>query len=58
MTSGERRRVVNGFRLPSRSPLTENEWRWIETLRAIAGDSDPAISYDDTQMMQVLLTGK
>lgn len=35
--------------------MTENEARWIETLRAIAGNTDPAICYDDVQALQATL---
>jgi hypothetical protein len=37
----EDRRVVEGFKLPSYTPPTQNELAWISMLRAIAGDSDP-----------------
>ena len=36
------RRVVAGFKLPSNAPITENERAWIDMLRSIVGDADPA----------------
>ena len=35
------RRVVEGFKLPSTGPITENEFAWIEMLRLVIGDDDP-----------------
>ena len=35
------RRVVEGFKLPSTGPITENEFAWVEMLRLIVGDDDP-----------------
>ena len=35
------RRVVEGFKLPSTGPITENEFAWVEMLRLVVGDDDP-----------------
>ena len=35
------RRVVDGFKLPSDAPPTENELAWIEFLRIICNDEVP-----------------
>ena len=37
----ENRWIVEGFKLPSYAPPTQNELAWISMLRAIVGDSDP-----------------
>ena len=49
------RRVIEGFRLPASSPLTENERAWIEMLRAIVGDRDPAPTLDAVQALRRVL---
>lgn len=51
------RRVVEGFRLPSIAPLTENERAWIDMLRAIVGDRDPAPTLEAVQALRRALTG-
>ena len=38
---GDDRLVVEGFRLPSTAPITDNESDWIDMLRCIVGDADP-----------------
>jgi hypothetical protein len=53
--SGDDRRVVEGFRLPSTKPLTENELGWIEMLRVIVGDRDPAPTLDAVQALRRVL---
>ena len=35
------RRVVEGFKLPSTGPITDNEFAWVEMLRLVVGDDDP-----------------
>ena len=42
ITGKTARRVVEGFKLPSDAPPTENERVWIEVLRIICNDRVPA----------------
>ena len=42
ITESKARRVVEGFKLPSDAPPTENERIWIEFLRIICNDEVPA----------------
>jgi hypothetical protein len=42
ITGPKSRRVVDGFKLPSDAPPTENERTWIEFLRIICNDEVPA----------------
>lgn len=37
-----RTKVVEGFRLPSDDPLTENEWAWVSFIRLASNETDPA----------------
>jgi hypothetical protein len=53
--SGEDRRVVEGFKLPSYAPPTENELAWISMLRAIVGDRDPVPTLAAVQALRVAL---
>ena len=53
--TGEDRRVVEGFKLPSFAPLTENEMAWISMLRAIVGDSDPVPTLAAVQALRETL---
>ena len=50
------RRVVAGFKLPSTSPITENERAWIDMLRCIVGDADPAPTLAGVQALRQALT--
>lgn len=43
------------FTLPDRRPLSEEEWRWIELLRAASGGSLPILTLKTTQDLQRLL---
>jgi hypothetical protein len=43
------------FTLPDRGPLSEEEWRWIELLRAAVGGSLPSLTLRTTQELQLLL---
>ena len=45
----------DGFVLPNRSPLTEQEWRWIETMRSMVGGHLPPLTMRVTQDLQKLL---
>jgi hypothetical protein len=47
------RKIVNGVTTPSDAPLTRNERQWIEFLRIISRDSDPAFSASACQMLQL-----
>ncbi len=51
----EDRRVIEGFKLPSYAPPTQNELAWISMLRAIAGDSDPVPTLAAIQALRVVL---
>ena len=53
--TGNDKRVIAGFRLPASTPLTENEHAWIEMLRAIVGDRDPAPTLDAVQALRRVL---
>lgn len=55
--TGHDRRVIEGFRLPATTPLTENERAWIEMLRTIVGDRDPAPTLDAVQALRQVLMG-
>ena len=46
------------FVLPNREPLTEQEWRWVEVLRSIAGGHLPPLTLQMTQGVQILLKRK
>lgn len=35
------RQVVEGYKTPSKDPITENELAWIHLLRSVLGDTDP-----------------
>ena len=51
------RRVVAGFKLPSTAPITENERAWIDMLRCIVGDDNPAPSLAAVQALRLVLLG-
>jgi hypothetical protein len=53
--SGDDRRVVEGFKLPSILPATENERAWIEMLRCIVGDADPPPTLKAVQALRLAL---
>ena len=53
--SRDDRRVVEGFKLPSSEPITNNERAWIDMLRCIVGDSDPAPSLAGIQALRQAL---
>ncbi|UTH48797.1 hypothetical protein KBW81_03010 [Loktanella salsilacus] len=43
------------FKLPNRRPLTDTEWEWVMTLRAITGGRLPRVTFNLTQELQLLL---
>ena len=47
--------AVTGFRLPSNRPISQNERAWIEFLRLVSSDSDPAPKLRLVQAMRRLL---
>jgi hypothetical protein len=51
----EDRRIVEGFKLPSYAPPTQNESAWISMLRAIVGDSDPVPTLAAVQSLRQAL---
>ena len=56
MNTGQNtRRVVEGFKLPSDAPPTENERIWIEFLRIICNDEVPAPDSKMVVGLRVLL---
>ncbi|MEO8243092.1 MAG: hypothetical protein ABI832_12340 [bacterium] len=54
MTRDERR-VVEGFKLPSTAPITDNELDWIDMLRSIVGDAVPPPSLAAVQALRMAL---
>ncbi len=54
---GEDRRVVDGFKLPSCAPPTENEFAWICMLRAIVGDGNTRPTLKAVQALRKVLMG-
>ena len=46
------RRVDAGFKLPSTAPITENERAWIDMLRCIVGNADPAPTLAGVQALR------
>jgi hypothetical protein len=55
ITGPTARRVVEGFKLPSDAPPTENERIWIEFLRIIYNDEVPAPDSKMVVGLRVLL---
>ena len=55
ITGKTARRVVEGFKLPSDAPPTENERVWIEFLRIICNDQVPAPDSEMVVELRVLL---
>ena len=53
--TGKDRRVVEGFKLPSYAPPTQNELAWISMLRAIVGDRDPVPTLAPIQALREAL---
>ncbi len=51
----EDRRVVEGFKLPSYEPPTQNELAWISMLRTIVGDRDPVPTLAAVQALRETL---
>lgn len=51
------RRVVEGCKLPSTAPLTENERDWIDMLRSVSGDSDPPLSVAGAKALRAVMSG-
>ena len=51
----DNRRAVAGFKLPSTAPITENERAWIDMLRCIVGDADPAPTLAGVQALRRVL---
>ena len=49
---GDDRLVVEGFRLPSTAPITDNERDWIDMLRCIVGDADPSPTLPGVQALR------
>ena len=49
------RKIINGVTTPSDAPLTRNELTWVEYLRIISADSDPAFGLDAALMLRLLL---
>lgn len=45
-------KVIAGVRPPSDTPLTENEWKWIEILRIICNDKVGSVAQDMLQTAQ------
>ncbi len=46
---------ASGFRLPSDQPISENERAWIDFLRLVSCDSDPAPTLRCVQAMRQLV---
>lgn len=55
---GTDRKVVAGFKLPYKAPLTSNELAWIDMLRMIVGDSDPKPTFAAVQAMTARLRAR
>lgn len=53
--SREDRQVFEGFKLPSTAALTENERAWVDFLRMIVGDRDPAPTLAGVQALREAL---
>ena len=56
--TGTDRKVVAGFKLPYKAPLTSNELAWIDMLRMIVGDSDPKPTFAAVQAMTARLRAR
>jgi hypothetical protein len=52
MTTFTEKRVVEGYKLPSDSPLTGHELAWIEFLRINYDDVLPAPNFDQVVMLR------
>lgn len=50
------RRVVEGFKLPSTAPFSQNERDWIDMLRQVAGDSDPPLTMAGVQALRAAVS--
>jgi hypothetical protein len=53
--NGDDRRVVEGLKLPSTRPITENERAWIDMLRCIVADADPRPTLEAVQALRLAL---
>lgn len=51
-------KIVEGFTTPDDSPLTPNERGWVELLRLLAPDRDPAPSLEAVQALRAVLTNR
>jgi hypothetical protein len=47
-----------GFKLPAQTPVTANELEWIQFLRLITNDADPAPSLAHVQSLRLLMQGR
>lgn len=56
-THGFKRGTLDFSQFVERSPLSEEEWRWIELLRAASGGSLPVLTFKTTQYLQGLFRG-
>jgi hypothetical protein len=52
MSSCAEKRVVEGCKLPSVSPITDDELAWIEFLRIVYDDAVPAPNFDQIVQLQ------
>jgi hypothetical protein len=54
MSAPKHKRVVEGCKLPSAGPATDNERAWVEFLRIIYNDAVPAPNYDHIVLLRRL----
>lgn len=52
MSASTERQVIDGCKLPSTDPLTENELAWIEFLRIVYADHVPAPNFDQVVLLR------
>lgn len=52
MSVSAKKRVVEGFKLPSNGPITHDEMAWIEFLRIVYHDAVPAPTFDQVVLLR------
>ena len=54
MSVSAKKRVVEGCKLPSTGPITNDEMTWIEFLRIVYDDAAPAPTFDQVVLLRQL----
>ncbi len=52
MSAATEKRVVEGCKLPSAGPISDDEWTWIEFFRIVYDDAVPAPNFDQVVLLR------